>query len=361
VGYDPSYIVAGDFNGDGILDLAVANLASNSSHPATVTVLLGNGNGTFTPTAQTLATGNLPYSVAIGDFNGDGIPDLVTANAGSNTATVFLGNGDGTFTAGPTPALGTDPLFAAVGDFNGDGLSDIAGADNYPNFQAPILLAQDAETQTATATVSGVSVSGTGTHLVDASFPGDGNYLPSVSGTVALVAQTSTQPGFSLTAQPSGQTVLAGSTAVYTLTVTQQNGFNLPVALSCSGLSTGTTCSFSPATVPGGSGTSTLTVQTPAAHARNGAGPLSRGGPIAVAGFLLLLLPRATRNKGRRWLVGTLIFAVGGIGAGAISGCAVVREYPSYSTETFVVTGSAVGGAQPFSAAVSVDLTVETQ
>ena len=48
--------------------------------------------------------------MAIGDFNGDGIPDLVTANEGGNTATVFLGNGDGTFTAGPSPTLGTDPF-----------------------------------------------------------------------------------------------------------------------------------------------------------------------------------------------------------------------------------------------------------
>ena len=191
VGYSPSDIVAGDLNGDGILDLAVANLTPNNN-PATVTVLLGKGDGTFTPSTLTLLTNSLPYSVAIGDFNGDGIPDLVTANAGSNTATVFLGNGDGTFTTGPSPSLGTDPIFAAVGDFNGDGLSDIAGALNYPNFQVTVLLAQDSEAQTASATASGISVVGTGTHLVDASYLGDGNYQPSTSGTVPLTVSQAT-------------------------------------------------------------------------------------------------------------------------------------------------------------------------
>ena len=60
VGYSPTTIVTGDLNGDGILDLAVANLTSNSSQPATVTVLLGKGDGTFTPTTQTLLTGSCP-------------------------------------------------------------------------------------------------------------------------------------------------------------------------------------------------------------------------------------------------------------------------------------------------------------
>jgi hypothetical protein len=215
VGYSPTTIVTGDLNGDGILDLAVANLTSNSSQPATVTVLLGKGDGTFTPTTQTLLTGNLPFSVAIGDFNGDGIPDLVTANEGGNTATVFLGNGDGTFTAGPSPTLGTNPVFAAVGDFNGDGLSDIAGVLNYPNFVAPILLAQETETQSATAVVSGISVVGTGTHLVETSYAGDGNYQPSNSGTIELTAgliPTTLTLIASPTSTNSGQTVLLTAT-----------------------------------------------------------------------------------------------------------------------------------------------------
>jgi hypothetical protein len=71
----------GDFNGDGNADLVVAN-ADNDS----VTILLGVGDGTFTPGVASPATGSLPYSIAVGDFNGDGKADLMTSNVGSNTA-----------------------------------------------------------------------------------------------------------------------------------------------------------------------------------------------------------------------------------------------------------------------------------
>ncbi len=354
VGYSPIDVVAGDLNGDGILDLAVADLASDSNYPATVTVLLGKGDGTFTPTAQTLLTGNLPYSVAIGDFNGDGIPDLVTANAGSNTASVFLGNGDGTFAAGPTPSTGTNPIFAAAGDFNGDGLSDIAAVLNYPNFEAPILLAQEAETETATATAGGVSVIGTGTHAVEASYPGDDNFQPSTSGTVALTAV-----GFSLSAAPTTQTVRAGSAAVYTLTVTPQTGFNLPVTLDCPGLSAGTTCSFSRATVPGGSGTSTVTVQTATTLSRNASEWTRRTGPMAAAAFLLFFLPLGARRRWRRSPIGVWVIAVVATGATAMAGCnASVVSSPSSSTQTIVITGRASAGAQSITASTQVSLMV---
>ena len=73
-GDSPRSVAVGDFNGDGILDLAVANRYQN-----TVSVLLGQGDGTFLP-AQSYAAGIYPRSVAVGDFNGDGKPDLAVAN-----------------------------------------------------------------------------------------------------------------------------------------------------------------------------------------------------------------------------------------------------------------------------------------
>jgi len=84
-GTSPYAVVTADFNGDGKLDLAVANDSSN-----TISVLLGNGDGSF-GAAQNYATGSGPLSVAVGDFNGDGKLDLVTANAGD--VSVLLGNG----------------------------------------------------------------------------------------------------------------------------------------------------------------------------------------------------------------------------------------------------------------------------
>ena len=90
----------------------------------TVSVFLNQGNGTFTSTANyTLTTGYQPVSVAIGDLNSDGKPDLAVANVLSNTISVFLNQGNGTFpsTANYTYTSGNYPLWVAIGDLNGDG------------------------------------------------------------------------------------------------------------------------------------------------------------------------------------------------------------------------------------------------
>ncbi len=91
----PESVVVGDFNGDGFPDIATANPGGNS-----VTVLLGNGAGVFGPAPGSPFTlGTSPRYLAVGDFNGDGIQDLVTANQSGNNVTVLLGNGAGGFTA----------------------------------------------------------------------------------------------------------------------------------------------------------------------------------------------------------------------------------------------------------------------
>lgn len=135
----PQAMATADLNDDGHLDLITANADGNS-----ISVLLGNGNGTF-QAAQTYSTGAYPRSVAVGDFKGDGKLDVVTANAGSvyadggGSLSILLGNGDGTFQAAQSIALpgevpagypgpGTvpqTPLAVAVGDMNGDGKLDL--------------------------------------------------------------------------------------------------------------------------------------------------------------------------------------------------------------------------------------------
>ncbi len=113
-------IVAGDFNGDGRTDLAVANLYSND-----VSILLGNGDGTFQPQV-TYAVGRGPDSIVAGDFTGDGHLDLAVANSQDNTVSVLLGNGDGTFQPQVTYAVGSYPASIVAGNFNGDGQLDLA-------------------------------------------------------------------------------------------------------------------------------------------------------------------------------------------------------------------------------------------
>src|SRR6266567_1020166 len=117
------YIAEGDFNGDGKLDLAVTDYSNNN-----VSVLLGNGDGTF-QAPRTFPVGIHPAQVAVGDFNGDGKPDLVASNFDSNSISVLLGNGDGTFQAAQNYLVDSAPVFVAVGDLNGDGKPDLAVAD----------------------------------------------------------------------------------------------------------------------------------------------------------------------------------------------------------------------------------------
>jgi hypothetical protein len=119
-GTNPHGVVVSDFNGDGKADIALANTGSNS-----VSVLLGNGNGTFNG-AQNYTAGTAPASVAIGDFNGDGKVDLAVSNAGGNNVSVLLGNGDGTFQPAANYAAGAGPSAVTAGDFNGDGKVDLA-------------------------------------------------------------------------------------------------------------------------------------------------------------------------------------------------------------------------------------------
>ncbi len=127
VGQFPTAVVTGDFNGDKNQDMAVTNYESG-----TVSILLGNGNGTFLPQTP-IPTGASPFSVATGDFNNDSKLDLVTANLAGQSFTVLLGNGNGTFSTLTLPdkdiAGGLhSPLQVAVGDL-GNGQADIAATN----------------------------------------------------------------------------------------------------------------------------------------------------------------------------------------------------------------------------------------
>ncbi|MGA2099544.1 MAG: choice-of-anchor D domain-containing protein [Candidatus Sulfotelmatobacter sp.] len=127
VGEDPRGMVVADFNGDGRPDLAVVNRGSN-----TVSILLGNGDGTFAAQSS-FATGTDPIAIAVGDFNGDGKLDLVTANRASYNISVLLGNGDGTFQSHVDYVAGTEPIGIVVADFNRDGYLDVAEINSADN------------------------------------------------------------------------------------------------------------------------------------------------------------------------------------------------------------------------------------
>jgi hypothetical protein len=140
--YNPTAIAIGDFNGDGRQDLAVVTCLPDQtcSGGGSLSILLGNGDGTFQTHVDYAEGGSFfsdPNSVAVGDFNGDGKLDLVVANTfscGSNcpysVVSVLLGNGDGTFQAHKDYPGGYNLTSMAVGDFNGDGKLDLAVGDS---------------------------------------------------------------------------------------------------------------------------------------------------------------------------------------------------------------------------------------
>ncbi|MGA7343548.1 MAG: VCBS repeat-containing protein [Terracidiphilus sp.] len=371
-GDNPIFIVTGDFNGDGILDLAVANTYVDTNEPGTITVLLGNGDGTFTPAAESPVVRFLPYSVVVGDFNGDGKADLAASNAGSDTVTVLLGKGDGTFTVAASPQVGATPNVAAAGDFNGDGLSDLAAANN-DALSVSILLAQMTATSTATATATGISPVGAGTHLVDASYPGDSNFGASVSGTVPLTGVV--PPGFTITG--TAVTVAAGATTgnTSTVTVTPAGGFTGSVTLTAAvtsspnGAVVPPTFSFgstSPVTITGASAaTATLTIATTAESSgcsaldRQPGAPWYAGGGAVLACVLLFGIPA----RRRRWraMLGVALLAVLALGFEAcgtphtIACPAIARAGTTPGDYTVTVTGTS--GA--ISATGTVALTVQ--
>jgi hypothetical protein len=127
-GYNPYTLVAADFNGDDNLDVAVTN--ANDALVNSVSVFLGNGNGTLKPLVA-YDVGQSPYFIATGDLNGDGTLDLMVLNTGccpSPSLSVLYGNGDGTFQPQVVFPLTADGMIVAA-DFNNDGRLDLAFAD----------------------------------------------------------------------------------------------------------------------------------------------------------------------------------------------------------------------------------------
>jgi hypothetical protein len=183
VGAEPRSVAVADLTGNGIPDLVTADgniSGQHAGHSPGVSVLLGNGDGTF-QAARTFPAGDNPIAVVVGDFNGDGIPDLAVADAavirGRSAVCVLLGNGDGTFQAPRFYDAGVHPRGLVVGDFRGKGILDLAVADdgtfpNYPDsgvslllgngdgtFQSPILYPSGPEvTSVAVADLTGKGI-----------------------------------------------------------------------------------------------------------------------------------------------------------------------------------------------------------
>jgi len=208
-GFDPDSIAVADLDGDGTLDLVVANFFSDDmGDPGTVGVLLGNGNGTFQVAVPYGSGGYGAWSVAVADVNGDGKPDVVVASGcadsgcGDNgTWGVLLGNGNGTLQPAVSYASGGDYAhFAALGDVNGDGKPDVVVA-NYCSNNRNI---HNCNNGTLGVLIN-TSIGPTTTALVSSLTP------PNFGRDAAFTATVSSQ-GFSST--PTGKVIFMNGTAV---------------------------------------------------------------------------------------------------------------------------------------------------
>jgi hypothetical protein len=126
----PAAVAVGDFNGDGWPDLAVANEVAATIGTGTVSVFLNQTDGGF-GVQLPYAVGNAPVAIAVADFNADGNADLVVVNFSDATVGLLFGYGDGGFAPEVTFPVGNSPLSVAVGDFDGDGRPDIAVANSF--------------------------------------------------------------------------------------------------------------------------------------------------------------------------------------------------------------------------------------
>lgn len=163
-------VAVGDFNGDGKLDVAL-NTSGSPANPG-VEVLLGKGDGSFQASHLILGVGQTPLSVAAGDFDHNGALDLVTANS-NGTLSLLLGNGDGTFRPRADLTVGGAPRTVAVGDFNGDGKLDVVTAQQLTD-TVSVLLGNGNGTFAGTRAFAASGVNFTPDSMVVADVNGDG-------------------------------------------------------------------------------------------------------------------------------------------------------------------------------------------
>lgn len=234
-GASPYAVMVGDFNGDGKPDLATGNNGGASLSVLLNTTTTGATTVTFTP-AQTYDVGSNPRSVAVGDFNGDGKPDLVAANSRSNTLSVRLNTtamNAMTASFGPeyTFSVGTNPYAVAVGDFNGDGKPDLAIANSGDN-TASVLLNTTAmnATMPTFATQQSFGVGGSPYAVAVADFNGDGrlDFVTANNGDGSLSVLLNTTAANAATPAFAPQQVLMTTSHPRSVAVSDFNGDGKP-------------------------------------------------------------------------------------------------------------------------------------
>ena len=216
-------VAIGDLDGDGKPDLTVVNAASNTISVLRNISTSGSIGSSSFAAKQDFATGSEPFSVAIGDLDGNGKPDLAVANFSSNTVSVFRNTstiasiGSSSFAAKQDFSVGSQPFSVAIGDLDGDGMPDLASA-NFGSFNLSLLRNADASSLiTVTSSLSAFSTC-VGTASAEQSFSASGNNLTAnitITAPAGFEVSTTSGSGFgsSVTLTQSGGSV--NSTTIY--------------------------------------------------------------------------------------------------------------------------------------------------
>jgi hypothetical protein len=408
-GGSPSGVAVADYNNDGNLDLATSN------NDGSATILLGNGDGTFKPavninlTPSATSTCGDPDAIVSADLNTDAKQDIAIACTGG-TVSILLGNGDGTF---QTPVsystisgtAGSGPEAIAVGDFDGKNGLDVVIADTS---NAAVILLNNGNGTFAppgtTTTTTACATAGNGAFGVSAAdFNGDGKpdlaVANSIDGTVSILlnggavgggAGCSTSGGgggggggtanFTVVVTPPSVTTTAGTLVTYTVTVTPGPGFSEAVALTCTSAAPASGCSLNPKSVTprGGPVTSTLSVATnftSAGGAQFGRAepppPLAHPGKalyaalsLGGAGIVGLVLVPASRGKNRRrrifgLVITSLLVVLMLITLQACGGHSGISQKTPKGTFSITAVGTVGSGASAQTASGSASLVVQ--
>jgi hypothetical protein len=222
----------------------------------------------------------------------------------------------------------------------------------------------DGSTALGTATLSsGVATYSTsalsvGSHTITAVYAGTAPYATSTSNAVDEIILST----FSLSVSPTARTVYTGEAADSTVTITPGSGFTLDVTLTCSGAPSSATCSLTPSTVSGGSGTSKLVVQTtaPSQTAASASYRPGSGAWTILAGLLLLFVPKTLRQHGG-WFMGLLLTVA--LAAGVLTGCSssgTLGGGTPAGSYTVTVTGTAADGTITLTQTATFAVTVKS-
>lgn len=353
-------VAAADMNGDGKVDAVIADDASQ-----TIDVDINNGSGSFMKYMGNFTVPDVTLSIdpgtshlAIADLNGDGLPDIVVTNSKTQNVTIF-------FSIRPKTTPTVTLTSSAGSQFVGTSLSftaKITGTTNFMPTGTATLLDGTTSLGQQTLDANGQAVFSfsnltAGQHSLTASYPGDTNFLAATSS-----ALTQSITDFQVTLPTSSETVTAGGTATYSLTVAPAGGLTGSITITCSQLPSLASCD--PLTIPitGQPATATLNVHTTAPVTRSISTTHAAAVGLLSLGLITLLPSR--RRRSLQLLTGlialTLVsFAAGCGGSSSSKTPTVVTPGTPQGTSQFTITSAITLGTQTLTRTSTATLVIQ--